>query len=72
MGSFVWLGMFVLYRALIKMLYSEIKLPQTILPLRSNRPIGQRSPQFAVIPLLLDLVRDAHTCLLFLEQDREA
>jgi len=47
-------------------------LPQTILSLRSNRSIGQRGPQLAIIPLLLDLVRDAHTRLFFLEQDSEA
>ena len=54
------------------MLYIDLlHLPQTVLSLRGNRPIGKRDPELAVLALLLDLLGDAHSRLLLLEQERE-
>ena len=56
----------------VLMLYIEIiHLPQTVLSLRCDWSIGEGDPELAVLTLLLDLVRDAHPCLLLLEQERE-
>ena len=54
------------------MLYLDLlHLPQTVLSLRGNRPIGQGDPELAVIALLLDFLGDAHSRLLLLQQKRE-
>ena len=51
------------------MLYTVlIHLPQAVLSLRGDRSIGQGDPELAVVALLLDLLRDAHSCLLLLQQ----
>jgi hypothetical protein len=49
-----------------------IHLPQAVLSLRGNRPIGQGDPELAVLALLLNLIGYAHSRLLLLQHKSES
>lgn len=52
------------------LLYIEnLHLPQAVLSLRCDWSVGQGDPELAVFTLLLNLVRDAHPCLFFFEEE---
>jgi hypothetical protein len=55
-----------LYIGLTYLISTTDCLPQTVLSLRGNGPVGQGDPELAVLALLLDLVWYADSRLLLL------